>query len=75
MPNQDRFSNLYDGTYINAPDLHILQPSKRIGLREYNNGVLVHNWYEERNPVRITALIMQEKPYFLRVFSWNNVVF
>jgi hypothetical protein len=28
----------------------MVQPSKRIGLREYNNGVLVHNWYEERNP-------------------------
>lgn len=50
-PNQQRFNNMIDGTYINVPDLHVLQPSKKIGLREYNNGVLVHNWYEERNPV------------------------
>ena len=49
--NQDRFGNIIDGTYVNVPDMHFLQPSRRIGLREYNNGVLVHNWYEERNPV------------------------
>lgn len=50
---QDRNRNLMDGTYANIPDLHILQPSKNIGLRTYNNSVLIHNWYEERNTVRI----------------------
>lgn len=37
-----------DGTYVNVPDLHAVQPSRKIGLREFNNGVLVHNWYENR---------------------------
>lgn len=48
---EDRSKNIIDGTYVNAPDLHAIQPSKNIGLREYNSGVLVHNWYEERNKV------------------------
>lgn len=47
----DRFANKIDGTYVNAPDLHSIEPSKNIGLKEYNSGVLVHNWYEERHPV------------------------
>lgn len=38
-----------DGTYVNAPDLHSVQPSRKIGLREFNNAVLVHNWYEDRS--------------------------
>lgn len=53
MPVNDRSQNKVDGTYINAPDLHAAEPSKYIGLKEYNSGVLVHNWYEERNPVNI----------------------
>lgn len=46
----DRFQNKIDGTYVNAPDLHSVEPSKNIGLKEYNSAVLVHNWYEERHP-------------------------
>jgi len=38
-----------DGTYVNAPDVHDSQ--RKIGLREFNNGVLVHNWYESRADV------------------------
>ena len=38
-----------DGTYVNAPDVH--DPQRKIGLREFNNGVLVHNWYESRSDV------------------------
>ncbi len=38
-----------DGTYVNAPDVH--DPQRKIGLREFNNGVLVHNWYESRADV------------------------
>lgn len=51
---EDRGKNVVDGTYVNAPDYHKLEPSKFIGLREYNNGVLIHNWYEDRNPVNIS---------------------
>lgn len=40
--------NIMGGTYVNAPDLHSIQPSRKIGLREFNNGVLIHNWYESR---------------------------
>lgn len=47
----DRDVNIIDGTYIKAPDQHSLDPSKNIGLREFNNGVLIHNWFEERHPV------------------------
>lgn len=50
---EDRTRNIIDGTYVNAPDLHNVQPSRNIGLRNFNNGVLVHNWFEERTPVRI----------------------
>lgn len=45
----DRNRNLIDGTYANVPDPHIVQPSKNIGLRKFNNSVLIHNWYEERS--------------------------
>jgi hypothetical protein len=48
---QDRMRNKIDGAYVNAPDLHIVEPSRNIGLREYNNSVLIHNWFEERTPV------------------------
>lgn len=48
---EDRSRNIMDGTYVNAPDLHGVQPSRNIGLREFNNNVLVHNWFEERLPV------------------------
>ena len=30
----DRFLNKIDGTYVNAPDLHSIEPSKNIGLKE-----------------------------------------
>ena len=43
--------NIMGGTYVNAPDLHSIQPSRKIGLREFNNGVLIHNWYESRADV------------------------
>lgn len=36
------------GTYVNVPDLHAVNPTRKIGLREYNSGVLVHNWFESR---------------------------
>ena len=39
--------------YANVPDAHFLNPSKNIGLKEYNSSVLIHNWYEERNKVNI----------------------
>lgn len=55
---EDRGKNKMDGTYVNVPDHHFLEPSKNIGLREYNNGVLIHNWYEDRNPVRSGGLII-----------------
>lgn len=41
-----------DGTYVNAPDVH--DPQRKIGLREFNNGVLVHNWYESRSDKHTT---------------------
>ena len=40
--------NVMGGTYVNVPDLHSVQPSRKIGLREYKSGVLVHNWFESR---------------------------
>lgn len=48
---EDRSRNIMDGTYVNVPDAHLVQPSRNIGIREFNNGVLVHNWFEERSPV------------------------
>ena len=52
MFKQDnRFKMIMDGTYVKAPDLHGVQPSRNIGLREFNNGVLVHNWFESRSEV------------------------
>ena len=54
MFKQDnRFKMVMDGTYVKAPDLHSVQPSRNIGLREFNNGVLVHNWFESRSEVII----------------------
>ncbi|CAF1029802.1 unnamed protein product [Brachionus calyciflorus] len=50
---KDRSVNIIDGTYVKVPDPHVLDPSKNIGLREFNNGVLIHNWYEERNPAEV----------------------
>ena len=47
----DRNRNLMDGTYANVPNWHEARPSQKIGLREFNNSVLIHNWYEDRNPV------------------------
>lgn len=47
----DRSFMIMDGTYCNVPDVHAIQPSRKIGLREFNNGVLIHNWYEDRTPV------------------------
>ncbi len=43
-----------DGTYVNAPDVH--DPQRKIGLREFNNGVLVHNWFESRADVKKYSL-------------------
>ena len=40
---------IMDGTYANVPDVHL--PSRKIGIREFNNGTLIHNWYEDRTPV------------------------
>lgn len=48
---QDRSQNIMDGAYVNVPNLHEISPSKNIGLKEFNNSVLVHNWFEERSPV------------------------
>jgi hypothetical protein len=48
---EDRNKLIMDGTYVKAPDLHSIQPSRNIGLREFNNGVLVHNWFESRAEV------------------------
>ncbi len=53
----DRNRNIMDGTYAAVPDLHSIQPSKYIGLRKYNNSILIHNWYEERNTVSIYSVI------------------
>ena len=46
----DRNFMIYDGTYANVPDLHEVEPSRKIGIREFNNSVLIHNWYEDRTP-------------------------
>lgn len=46
---QDRSKNVMDGSYVAVPDMHSSNPSKNIGLKEYHNGVLIHNWYEDRN--------------------------
>jgi hypothetical protein len=44
--------NIMDGEYLNVPDYHVIRPPEQhIGLKEFNNAVLVHNWYEERNKV------------------------
>jgi hypothetical protein len=41
-----------DGEYAKVPDPHEHKsPEKHIGLREYDNSVLIHNWFEERNKV------------------------
>jgi hypothetical protein len=48
---EDRNNLIMDGTYVKAPDLHMAQPSRNIGLREFNNSVLVHNWFESRAEV------------------------
>lgn len=63
---QDRTFNQIDGTYVKAPDYHTIDPSKNIGLREFNSGVLIHNWYEERNPVsQIFKAFFQNLFYYL----------
>ena len=48
----DRNFMIMDGGYVNVPDYHSVAPTKKIGLREYNKGILVHNWFEERTPVK-----------------------
>lgn len=42
----DKPRQVMDGTYANVPNAHY--PIPKIGLREFNNGVLVHNWFESR---------------------------
>ena len=56
----NRNFNIMDGEYVNIPDYHVKRPAEQqIGQREFNNGVLVHNWYEERNQVNIAFLSLK----------------
>ena len=58
----NRNFNIMDGEYVNVPDYHVIRPpEQQIGQREFNNGILVHNWYEERNKVLFSF-------YFLHSF-------
>jgi hypothetical protein len=50
--NRPRLFNQMDGTYVNVPDTHSIETnSKHIGIRKYNSGILVHNWFEDRSSV------------------------
>lgn len=68
-----------DGEYVNVPDQHYkstvdpkigfrMEPDQRFkGLREFNNGVLVHNWFEERNKVSLVSL-------YIKLVYWNKFI-
>lgn len=53
----DRPRQVMDGTYANVPNAHY--PIPKIGLREFNNGVLVHNWMESRAEVNFVKISMK----------------
>lgn len=62
-----------DGGYVNAPDYHNKGTGKDIGLREFNSNVLVHNWFEERTPVREKVALSHT--FFILAFQHVFCVF
>ena len=67
----DRSFMIYDGTYANVPDYHAMQPSRKIGIREFNNSVLIHNWFEDRTPPE-TKQFQQNSTYNLDFKPYPN---